>query len=149
VHGCAETTFIVLKRAFRLDDPDDASAAMALNGGIAYAGGTCGAISGAALALGLLSARRIGDHKEAKRVARELTAQLMDDFAREHGSLDCRDLIGRDLRAPGAHAAFLRSRAWRDRCMPQIEFAIRRLVPLSDPDAWDRASASIRATSAR
>ena len=41
--GCAETTFIVLKGAYGLDDPMDAGAAMALNGGIAYSGGTCSA----------------------------------------------------------------------------------------------------------
>jgi hypothetical protein len=52
--GCAETTFIVLKGAYGLDDPMDAAAAMALNGGVAYSGGACGAITGAALAVGML-----------------------------------------------------------------------------------------------
>ena len=82
VYGCAETTFVVLKGVFDLDDPMDSAPAMALNGGIAYGGGTCGAITGAALALGLLAASRIDDHRAAKRVARELTAHLMDDFGR-------------------------------------------------------------------
>jgi hypothetical protein len=67
----------------------------------------------------------------------------MDEFRAEHGAVDCRDLIGLDLRAPGAHRAFLRSRAWIDRCMPQIEFVVRRLVPLADPAAWDAAVARI------
>lgn len=148
-YGCAETTFVVLKTAFGLDEAADPSAAMALNGGVAYAGGTCGAISGAALALGLLAARRLADHREAKRVARELTARLMEDFRAEHGAVDCRDLIGLDLRAPGAHEAFLESGLWRDRCMSQIEFAVRRLAPLADRDGWDRAVAGIDGASAR
>ena len=50
--------------------PLDAAAAMALNGGVAYSGGVCGAISGAALAVGILAERRIDDHRGAKRVAR-------------------------------------------------------------------------------
>ena len=129
----------MLKAVYGLDDPADSSAAMALNGGVAYGGGPCGAITGAALAVGMLAGRRIGDHREAKRVARELIAGLMDDFREAHGTVDCRDLIGIDLRAPGAHRAFLRSLAWRDRCMPQIEFAITHLAPLVDRAAWDAA----------
>jgi C_GCAxxG_C_C family probable redox protein len=139
LYGCAETAFIVLKAAYGLDDPDDASAAMALNGGVAYGGGTCGAITGAALAVGLLAGRRVADHREAKRVARELIAEVMDAFRAEHGAVDCRELIALDLRAPGAHRAFIRSGVWRDRCMPQIEFVVARLTPLADEAAWGEA----------
>jgi len=137
--GCAETTFVALKGALGLDDPTDSSPAMALNGGIAYSGGMCGAISGAALAVGMLAERRIGDHRTAKKVARQLTARLMDDFRRDYGAVDCRELIGLDLRAPGQHEAFIASGLWRDRCMGQVEFAVRKLAPLADRAAWDQA----------
>ena len=137
--GCAEVTFVVLKGAFGLDDPMDSAAAMALNGGVAYGGGVCGAVTGAALALGLLAQARIDDHARAKKVARELTARLMDGFAAEHGAMTCRDLIGIDLRAPGGHAAFIASGLWRDRCMRQIETVVRDAAPLADPDAWEMA----------
>ncbi|MEI7745840.1 MAG: C-GCAxxG-C-C family protein, partial [Chloroflexota bacterium] len=64
--GCAETAFMVLKEAWGLPDPTLSDAAMALNGGIAYRGGPCGAITGAALALGVLAGSRFDDHREAK-----------------------------------------------------------------------------------
>lgn len=143
--GCAETTFIVLKGAYGFDDPMDASAAMALNGGVAYSGGACGAISGAALAVGMLAERRIDDHRAAKRVARLLVAGLMDDFEAEHGAVDCRDLIGYDLRAPGQHEAFIAGGTWRDRCMRQIEFAVTRMAALADEGAWAAAVRSLDA----
>jgi C_GCAxxG_C_C family probable redox protein len=138
LYGCAETTFAVLKTVYGLDDPDDTSAAMALNGGVGYGGGICGAISGGALAVGLLAGRRLRSHRQAKRVAREVTAQVLDEFAEAHGAVDCRALIGVDLRAPGGHAAFLRSGIWQDRCMAQVEFVVRRLAPLADPDPWEQ-----------
>jgi C_GCAxxG_C_C family probable redox protein len=138
-HGCAETTYLVLCEAYGVGDPADSSPAMALNGGIAYSGGTCGAISGAALALGLLAGRRIDDHRTAKRVARELTMRLMEGFLAEHGAIDCRDLIGIDLRAPGGHVAFIRSGAWQGPCMRQVETAIRAAAPLADEQAWEAA----------
>ncbi len=137
VYGCAETAFVVLKRRFGLPDPDDSAAAMALNGGVAWTGGPCGAVTGAALAIGLLAADRILDHALAKRVARELVAGLMDEFTARYGSLDCRDLVGMDLRGPGAHAAFIEHGGWRVTCMEQIEWVVSSASRLADPDTWD------------
>ena len=139
VHGCAETAFVVLKGAYCLDDPTDASAAMALNGGVAYSGGACGAITGAALAIGILAERRIDDHRRAKTIARRMVAALMDEFGAAHGAVDCRALVGYDLRAPGGHAAFMASGIWRDRCMRQIEFVVARMAALADEVAWAEA----------
>jgi C_GCAxxG_C_C family probable redox protein len=143
--GCAETVLVVLKGAYGLDDPMDSSAAVALNGGLAWSGGPCGALTGAAIAVGMLAERRIDDHARAKLVAREVIATLLDAFLAEHGALDCRALIGYDLRAPGGHEAFLASDVWRDACLRQIEFVVRRLAPLADPPAWERAIEAIEA----
>jgi C_GCAxxG_C_C family probable redox protein len=131
VYGCSETAFITLKEAFRLPDAADSSAAMALNGGVAYSGGICGAISGSALAVGLLAGRRTANHARAKRTARQFVARLVSDFEAEFGSVDCRTLIGRDIRTPEGHAAFIESGVWRTVCMRQIEFAVERLAVLA------------------
>jgi C_GCAxxG_C_C family probable redox protein len=143
--GCAETAFMVLKAAYGVDDPMDPAPAIALNGGVAYSGGLCGAITGAALAVGMLAERRIADHAAAKHVARTLVAGTLDAFRDEHGAVDCRDLIGCDLRAPGGHEAFLASGAWRGGCMRQIEFVVGRLAVIADPAAWDAAVREIEA----
>jgi C_GCAxxG_C_C family probable redox protein len=144
-YGCAETAFMTLKGTYGLDDPTDSSAAMAFNGGIAYSGGPCGAITGAALAVGMLAEQRIDDHKEAKLVARELVHGTMEAFREEHGAVDCRALIGYDLRAPGQHEAFLESNLWRERCAAQIRTVVAHLAGLADQDAWDRAVQQIEA----
>jgi C_GCAxxG_C_C family probable redox protein len=136
LHGCAETVFMVLKEAHGLPDPLDSSAAMVLNGGVAFGGGVCGAITGAALAVGLLAARAEPDHAVAKRIAREAIARVMDEFQEEYGAVDCRSLIGRDIRSPEQHQDFIDSGVWRQSCMSQIEFVVRRLVA---PAVVDRA----------
>ena len=145
--GCAETALIVLKGAYDLDDPMDSSPAVALNGGIAWSGGPCGALTGAALAVGMLAERRIDDHARAKLVARETIATLLEEFRAEHGATDCRELIGLDLREPGGHEAFLAGGAWRDVCLRQIEFVVARLAALADPAEWERAVGAIEARS--
>jgi C_GCAxxG_C_C family probable redox protein len=135
-YGCAETAFIVLKEAFGLPDPGDPSAAMALNGGVAYSGGICGALSGASLAVGLLASRRFETHSEAKREAREVIAGLIHDFRAGYGATDCRDLLGREIRSPEQHQAFIDSGIWRIQCMSQIEFVVRALAVLPGGKAW-------------
>lgn len=139
-HGCAETTYITLKRAYGLPDAEDSSAAMALNGGIAYSGGVCGAISGAALAVGQLVGRHISDHNEAKTKTRELVMVLMDEFDGEFGSTTCRGLLGIDLRTPGEHDRFIESGIWQTNCMRQIEFSIQRLANLEASVEWVEGS---------
>lgn len=131
-YGCAETTFVTLKEAFGLPDAADASLAMALNGGVAWSGGVCGAVTGAALAVGGLAASRTPDHAAAKAIAREVVAGLIDGFEAEFGAIDCRALLGRDIRTPEAHAAFIESGIWRTACLRQIEFAVDRLAGLTD-----------------
>ncbi len=138
LYGCAETTFIVLASAFGLSDGADPAAAMALNGGLAYSGGPCGAISGAALAIGMLAGQRIADHRTAKRVARLITAELMEEFGAAYGATDCRILINMDLRTEEGHRAFIDSAIWRDRCMAQIEFVVGRLAPLAEQATWEQ-----------
>ena len=139
LHGCAETAFVVLKEAFGLPDAADSSAAMALNGGVAYSGATCGAVTGAAMALGELAASRIADHREAKRAARDLTAALLVAFEAEFGATTCR-AGGVDLRTEAGHRAFIEGGAWRDGCMRQIELAVNRLAPFADAGTWETAT---------
>ena len=137
-YGCAETALLVLLQWFGLPRAGDSSPAIALNGGFAYGGGTCGALSGAGLAVGQLAERRFGDHRLAKTMTRSVVQAVLDDFVEAFGSADCRDLIGMDLRGPGAHDTFIASGLWRDRCMRQIEFVIRRLAPLASTTAWNQ-----------
>jgi len=139
IYGCAETTFMVLKDAYGLPDPGDSSAAMALNGGIAYFGGVCGAITGAAMAVGILAERRISDHKEAKRTARRIIMRYMDQFEEEYQTVNCRDLIGLDIRDEHGHHKFIEEGIWRTTCMDQIEFAVKQLFALGDETVWNQA----------
>ncbi|MEJ2209056.1 MAG: C-GCAxxG-C-C family protein [Anaerolineae bacterium] len=135
-YGCAETTLMVLQQAFRLPRAIDASPAMALNGGIAWSGGPCGAITGAAMAVGRLAGRHIADHREAKAVARAIIARLMDDFRREYDHIDCRALVGLDISTAEGHDAFIEGQLWHTICMNQIGFVLQRLVALGDEHSW-------------
>ncbi len=140
-YGCAEATLVALQHECGFEDPDDASAAMPLNGGIAYSGDICCAISGAAMAVGRLAGERISDLRAAKRTARRLTQALMADFEAEFGGHNCPQLIEYEISIPAEHDAFIESGVWSETCMRQIEFSVTRLCRLADPDAIERARA--------
>lgn len=127
-HGCAETAFVALKTAYGLPDPDAPGAAMALNGGIAYSGSTCGAITGAALAVGLLAEREIPDRSEAKRAARTAVGRVMAEFEATFGATTCSALTGADLSTEAGHRAFIEAGTWRTNCMRQIDFVVAALA---------------------
>jgi C_GCAxxG_C_C family probable redox protein len=137
IYGCAETSFMVLKQAFALPNPEDTSAAMALNGGVAWWGSTCGAITGAALAVGQLAAKRSPDHKSAKRISRLIISRLLTDFVTEKGSFVCKEIINLDIRKPEEHTKFIQEGIWRDVCMNQIVYAVSQLCILSDETLWE------------
>jgi C_GCAxxG_C_C family probable redox protein len=148
-YGCAETCFIVLKTVYGLDDPMDPSPAIGLNGGVGWSGAMCGSLTGAAMAVGMLAERRIPDHARAKLVARELVAGALERFTEVHGSVDCRELIGYDFRAPGGHDAFMAAGLWRTACIGQIETVVGHLATFSDTAVWDGAVLEIEAHAIR
>lgn len=142
-YGCAETALVALQKVYGLADAEDSSPAMALNGGVAYSGGVCGAISGAAMAVGRLAEQRIDDHKVAKRTARRIIQQVMGEFEDRFGSHNCSGLIRYDISTEKGHDEFIESGVWRTTCMSQLEFSVDRLADLADLETWDRVVADL------
>ena len=137
LHGCAETSLVALQEHYGLPNAGDSSPALVLNGGIAYSGSTCGALTGAALAVGRLAAERIPDHREAKRTARALIQGVMAEFNERFGADDCRTLTGWDMVAD--HDAFMEDGSWKTNCTTMIEFVMDRLGDLVEMDKWEAA----------
>ena len=80
--------------------------ATAFGGGIAGHGEVCGAVSGAAMAIGLKCGRDSGDDLDAKAETYAKVEQFTNAFREKFGSIICRELIGCDLRTPeGSQAA--------------------------------------------
>ena len=142
-YGCAETSLVALQKLYGLPNAEDSSSAMVLNGGVAYSGGVCGAISGAAMAVGRLAEQRIGDHKLAKRTARRIIQSVMAEFDSEFGSHNCSGLIEYDISTQQGHDEFIESGVWRTTCMSQLEFSVAKLAKLADPEEWDRVVAAL------
>ncbi|KUO51247.1 MAG: hypothetical protein APF76_17340 [Desulfitibacter sp. BRH_c19] len=78
-------------------DPKLGAAASGFGGGIAGKGFTCGAVSGAIIAIGLDYDRQSSEDKELYGKVRDNSRELIEQFTEIHGSSNCKDLQPYDL----------------------------------------------------
>ena len=99
--NCAESTSMALLEGIGIQCSCLPGLATAMGGGVGHSGGICGAITGAAMAIGLASTRlNLKDHGAEKQWANGVAGELIDAFKREHSHLECRKLINIDFRSP-------------------------------------------------
>jgi len=85
---------------------------------------TCGAVTGAILALGLRGGRALGDDKARTEETYAKVQALQRDFAALHGSCLCRELLaGCDLRTPEGQREFKERGYLRQRCVEYVKTA--------------------------
>lgn len=95
----------------------------------------CGAVSAAAVSLGLRHRCAIGDKSRAK-LARSLirrsAGQLVEAFARRFGDITCKGLLGIDFSKPGEYERFREDGLWRDKCRRYVQFIIAELYAFEE-----------------
>ncbi len=95
--NCAEVVLTGLVKEFGLDCACVPRVATAFGGGMSGQGKTCGALTGAMMALGLKFGRERGDDNESKAITYGKVRELFKAFESEFGTCGCFDLIGIDL----------------------------------------------------
>lgn len=93
--------------------------------GIGRLGDVCGAISGAAMAIGVSMGRDDPSDVESKELTYSKVVLLTNAFNNEFGSLRCRDLIGCDLNTKEGREEANRKRIHSDICPRFVAFATR------------------------
>jgi len=106
--------------------------ATGFGGGIGSSGGTCGALSGVVLALGLVARHERAEDFEGKYRVYDLVGRLIGDFEREFGSSCCRDLIGLDLSVGEERVRFRSDRVHDKVCSRFVRWCVDRGARLMD-----------------
>jgi len=108
------------------------SVATGFGGGIGRSGGTCGALSGVVMAVGLMVGRRRADDLGRKYRVYDLVSRMIGEFEREFGSSLCRDLIGINLRVEEERLRF-RSQKVQDKvCSKFVKWCVNHGATLLD-----------------
>ena len=106
----------------------------------------CGAISVAAICLGLRHHGYVTDKQKSKQArldARRQANLLVNSFIGKFGAISCLDLVGIDFSEPGAYQRFQESGAWQEKCDRYVQFVIEKLYELDNTRQTATTSAEV------
>jgi C_GCAxxG_C_C family probable redox protein len=122
--------------AYGLENEDMLCASIAFRGGIAgQQQATCGALSSAAVCLGLRHSQPLADEKERMKVGDAVSdkaRELADAFVEKFGAVACIDLVGVDFSDEEAEKKAMESGIIEEKCHNQVRFVIEKLYELDE-----------------
>jgi len=99
-YNCAQSIMKAYASEFGMKEEDAIRMASVLGGGIGRNGHICGAVSGAALIVGMKFGTADPADLPAKEKAYNKTNELLEKFSAEYKSVSCRELIPYDVKNP-------------------------------------------------
>ena len=127
---CGQAVLAAFAGRHGLDRDAALRVACAHGGGIARTGSTCGAVSGALMAIGLAHGRTRVEDEAARERTYELARTFLERFRAEHGSDVCRDLLGVDIGTAAVREAAAKDGLFRTRCPLFVRSAARIVASL-------------------
>ena len=97
---------------------------------MAGAAKTCGAVTGAMMALGLAHGSGAQADPARKQAAYARTAELWRRFTERHGSIGCREILGLDISTPEGRAQAAAAGVFKTKCSAVVRDATEILVEL-------------------
>jgi C_GCAxxG_C_C family probable redox protein len=106
-YNCAQSVFAACGACGGMTEPMCLVVAGPFGGGMGRMGETCGAVTGALMALGVRHGQEMAsDPAKARGPLYDRVAAFMAAFRERHGSLACKELTGCDMRTPEGQAQF-------------------------------------------
>ena len=99
-YNCAQAIIKAYAGDVGVNEEDAVKMASALGGGVGRNGHICGAVSGAALIIGMKYGTTDPTDFQAKETAYNKTSELLKRFSAENKTVLCKDLISYDLKNP-------------------------------------------------
>jgi C_GCAxxG_C_C family probable redox protein len=127
--NCAQAVMLFALR-YLGGDPEDLLFARYLGGGVARSGLTCGALTGAALALGVRDRLDPATYEEVAPEGHAQLQLLLDDFKAAFGGTSCLELSGCDLSTPAGQEKFAADKVRQGRCVDYVGWVSDRLATL-------------------
>jgi C_GCAxxG_C_C family probable redox protein len=124
--NCSQAVFSVFAKNMGLDDEISLKIACGFGGGMRL-GNTCGAVTGAIMAVGLKYGKYKAEDKAARDHTYELTKKFQAKFIEQNGSVVCRDLLGYDLGTPDGYEKAKENLAFVRICPNLVKSAVEIL----------------------
>ncbi|MCP5103858.1 MAG: C_GCAxxG_C_C family protein [bacterium] len=97
---CSQAVLVTYAEHWNLDPDVFLKIADAFGAGIGGMAATCGAVTGAIMAIGLKHGRTHPDDDDAKHKTRTLVKEFVKQFKERRGTLECKHLLDIDISVP-------------------------------------------------
>lgn len=128
--SCAPAILAAVAPRLGLTEDQAARLASCFGGGMLGAGNTCGAVTGAMMALGLAHGAGTTPDVPRTQAAYARGRELWRRFAERHGSIACKEIIGHDLSTPEGLQRARASGVFKTRCPAVVRDAAEILMEL-------------------
>lgn len=124
--NCSQSVFTVFGTEHGLTENDCLKTACAFGAGMGRQQFTCGAVTGALMAIGLKYGKAMGDPDEKKQHTYQKTREFFNEFVRIHGTTSCRELLrGLDINDPDDHRKIVEQGLFETLCEKYVTDAVR------------------------
>lgn len=132
-YNCAQAVSSVFTEDTGVPEEIILRTAIGFGGGMGRTGGTCGAVSGAVIVIGLMAGSTDPAEKEAKELTYTLTQEFIERFTEKYGSVSCTVLLGCDLSTREGSARAREENLTRTLCPGYIRDAVEILEEVLTP----------------
>ena len=121
-YNCAQAVLAAHAEKIQHEVDMTLAAAAGFGGGMGRLQETCGAVTGAIMALGLSSDFKEGDGRDKINEVYANVRSFVEEFKREKGTVKCRDLLGCDLLTEEGHKYYTEHKL-RENCKGYIRLS--------------------------
>ena len=124
--NCSQSVLTPFGTEFHLSADECLKIATAFGGGMGRQQQTCGAVTGALMAIGLKYGKGINDDEAKKQFTYSKTREFFEEFIKIHGSTNCRELLdGLDMTDPEGHKKIIERNLFELKCEKYVADAVK------------------------
>jgi len=124
--NCSQSVLTPFGTEFNLSADECLKIATAFGGGMGRQQQTCGAVTGALMAIGLKYGKGINDDEVKKQFTYSKTREFFEEFIKLHGSTNCRELLdGLDMTDPEEHKIIMERKLFDIKCEEYVASAVK------------------------
>lgn len=127
--NCSQALLSAYSEKLGLDKDTALRLASAFGGGMGCTGGTCGAVTGALMVIGLMEGRPVSG---AQGKAYGTVKEFLDRFKSKNGSITCKELLGFDIGTEEGMEAAKKSGLFKSLCTRLVEDAAFLLEEMAE-----------------
>ena len=125
-YNCSQSVFVAFADEFHLPETQCLKIACAFGAGMGRQQFTCGAVTGALMALGMKFGKGFDDNDSQKLITYQKSVTFFKEFKQMHGSLNCKELLNNlDIQDDSDYQKIVDLKLFDLRCKRYVEDAVK------------------------